>query len=487
MRPFLTFQALTQSEIQGSRQASRRRLSYHTIGQIVALCDVAGIVTASIFGQYLYKAFYLGERVNIDVVTGIGLITAFIYISLAHAAELYRLPRILAGKRCFAEISVMWVTSLLVLTALLFLLKIGTDFSRGALITFSVLQLPLLWIARTVAATTIGSMIESASVVGRVAVLIGHRDQIERFDKHDLLHNFGYAEAHRVFLNEAGTDKLASCRAAIDEAIVVARRIRAEEFVLAIGWHDTDLLAKVSQALQSSPLPVKLLPDHVVRSALTGRRTDTSMSPMITVEVQRAPMSVAERSIKRILDLVLASLAIMMLCPLFVLIAVAVKIDSSGPIIFKQRRNGFNRLEFQIFKFRTMRVLEDGQEIPQAQRHDPRVTRVGRLLRRTSIDELPQLFNVVRGDMSLVGPRPHALAHDNQYSSLIDAYCFRHHVKPGITGWAQVHGLRGETRCVDAMAQRIEFDLWYINNWSFVLDIRILARTFFVVMKHDAF
>ncbi|MDO8877972.1 MAG: sugar transferase, partial [Pseudolabrys sp.] len=143
----------------------------------------------------------------------------------------------------------------------------------------------------------------------------------------------------------------------------------------------------------------------------------------------------------------------------------------------RQKRNGFNGSVFSIYKFRSMRVLEDGAHIPQATRDDPRVTRLGRWLRRTSIDELPQLFNVLTGDMSLVGPRPHAVAHNNEYQTVVSNYAFRHHVKPGITGWAQVNGLRGKTQTVDLMAKRVEFDLWYINHWSLWLDLRIIIKT----------
>jgi exopolysaccharide biosynthesis polyprenyl glycosylphosphotransferase len=158
-------------------------------------------------------------------------------------------------------------------------------------------------------------------------------------------------------------------------------------------------------------------------------------------------------------------------------VALAVRLDSPGPILFRQSRNGFNGRPFRIYKFRSMTVLEDGPVVTQATRQDSRVTRVGRFLRRSSLDELPQLFNVLKGDMSLVGPRPHAIAHDDQYTQLVAKYAFRHHVKPGITGWAQVHGLRGETPSVELMRRRVDLDLQYIANYSLILDLRILVRT----------
>jgi undecaprenyl-phosphate galactose phosphotransferase/putative colanic acid biosynthesis UDP-glucose lipid carrier transferase len=195
------------------------------------------------------------------------------------------------------------------------------------------------------------------------------------------------------------------------------------------------------------------------------------------VEVQRGPLSRSEQAMKRVLDIVVASIALVVFLPLFLMTAVAVKLDSPGPVFFRQRRNGFNIKPFRIFKFRSMTVTEDGSQISQATKSDPRVTRVGGILRRSSVDELPQLLNVLKGEMSLVGPRPHALAHDDQYGKLLAEYAFRHHVKPGITGWAQVNGFRGETSHIEQMRKRVDFDLWYINHWSIWLDLRILLKT----------
>ena len=190
---------------------------------------------------------------------------------------------------------------------------------------------------------------------------------------------------------------------------------------------------------------------------------------------------------KRVLDILVSCAAVIISCPVFLIAAIAIKLDSPGPIIFRQRRRGFNAQEFVIFKFRTMTVLEDGPIVTQACQNDLRVTRIGKYLRRSSFDELPQLFNVLRGDMSLVGPRPHALAHDDHYRVHIADYACRHYVKPGITGWAQVHGLRGETASLEQMANRVKLDLWYINNSSPGLDLNILLRTCLEVLRDRAY
>jgi len=190
---------------------------------------------------------------------------------------------------------------------------------------------------------------------------------------------------------------------------------------------------------------------------------------------------------KSAFDRLVAATALIFLLPLLVLIAAAIKLTSPGPILFKQKRLGFNQQPVDVFKFRSMYSdrcdLHNAQEVKHATRDDPRVTPVGRFIRRTSLDELPQLLNVLRGDMSLVGPRPHAVAHDEYYATLIDGYLGRHRAKPGITGWAQVNGCRGEIHAIEDMRRRIELDLFYIDNWSLWFDFRILVRTAMICFR----
>lgn len=189
------------------------------------------------------------------------------------------------------------------------------------------------------------------------------------------------------------------------------------------------------------------------------------------------------RAAKRILDLLIATVALIILIPAFVAIAVLVRLDSQGPILFRQRRTGLNGRVFRILKFRTMTVVEDGDAITHAVRDDPRVTRVGDFLRKSSLDEMPQLINVILGHMSLVGPRPHALAHDAHYSALLPYYGQRFAVRPGLTGLAQVKGFRGEIRQLDCMAQRVDADVEYVKSWSIRSDIVILFQTIPLILR----
>ena len=202
------------------------------------------------------------------------------------------------------------------------------------------------------------------------------------------------------------------------------------------------------------------------------------------LSVYHRPLSPYGAGAKRLEDITISLLALLLLAPLFTAIAILVKVDSRGPVIFRQERVGFGNRRFFVFKFRTMRhKATSDPQVPQAKRNDPRVTRVGAVLRRFSLDELPQLFNVLRGDMSLVGPRPHAAAHNEKYALLIDGYLTRHRMKPGLTGWAQVHGERGRTETVQHMQRRLEYDLYYIANWSLYLDLKVMLMTIPAIIR----
>jgi undecaprenyl-phosphate galactose phosphotransferase/putative colanic acid biosynthesis UDP-glucose lipid carrier transferase len=209
-------------------------------------------------------------------------------------------------------------------------------------------------------------------------------------------------------------------------------------------------------------------------------------SAHVSAELEAGAQRLRASRIKRLLDVFGAAFGIIFLAPVLILVAVVIRLESPGPVLFRQRRTGRDGAVFQMFKFRTMYGVEDGSTIIQAKKHDPRVTRFGAFLRRTSIDELPQLLNVLKNEMSLIGPRPHALAHDNLYGGMIDDYRLRFLAKPGITGFAQVSGFRGATPDMEAMARRVALDLDYIAAWSLALDLRILVRTFLTGPFHPA-
>lgn len=235
--------------------------------------------------------------------------------------------------------------------------------------------------------------------------------------------------------------------------------------------------------LQDTTTSVYFLPDIYIFDLMQARFDNVGGMPVIAI--CESPFTGFNSLLKRVSDIVLATLIQIMLLPIMAIIAVTIKLTSKGPIIFRQRRYGLYGEEIMVYKFRSMTVAEDGAKVVQATKNDQRVTKVGGFLRKTSLDELPQFINVLQGRMSIVGPRPHAVAHNEQYRKLIKGYMLRHKVKPGITGWAQVNGLRGETDTLDKMEARIAYDLDYLRHWSLWLDMWIIVRTVLVVLKRE--
>jgi putative colanic acid biosynthesis UDP-glucose lipid carrier transferase len=233
--------------------------------------------------------------------------------------------------------------------------------------------------------------------------------------------------------------------------------------------------------LKDTTASVYFVPDMFVTDLIQGHASSVCGMPVISV--CETPFRARNGITKRFSDILFSLVILIMISPVLLVIAAAIKIDSRGPIIFKQRRYGLDGDEILVYKFRSMTVTEDGEAIQQAQVNDARITRLGAFLRKTSLDELPQFINVLQGRMSVVGPRPHAVAHNELYRKLIKGYMVRHKVKPGITGWAQVNGYRGETKTLDKMKARIDYDLDYLRNWSLSLDVIIILKTIRLVLK----
>jgi Undecaprenyl-phosphate glucose phosphotransferase len=465
------------------------RFSDGAIGVLFAAVDAVSITAASLVSSLVYYEFAYNEAADgvpgqTDVFFGLGIVAAILYLFVAKSWGLYGFAILVGFDRPWGRLVASWILVVLLLVLFMFLLKIGASFSRGTMLVYAVSAPVFVIGARTIAARYLRTAFERGAPVGRRAVVIGDRDQLAALTSLDLARRFAIAELGRVTLPAATTDAAALAArdsAAAAHAIDLARREMADEVVLAVSWADARRLDLLRESLRILPLPVRLLPDRTVGEILKQPIVHAGAS--LAVEMQRSPLTIAEQLQKRLFDVVLATAALLLLAPLFIAAAIAIKLESPGPVIFRQRRNGFNGRQFVIFKFRSMNVLEDGAAIEQARPRDPRVTRIGHILRRASIDELPQLYNVIRGEMSLVSPRPHALAHDDKYSELIAEYAFRHHMKPGITGWAQINGYRGETVRVEQMQKRVEYDLWYIDNWSLWLDFTVLVRTSFEVMR----
>jgi len=376
-----------------------------------------------------------------------------------------------------------WVMTFLVLVLVAFSLRIGTTFSRGAVFSFFLAGIPIVAATRVFVPRFLARTLYANAYRGSEVIIAAARGSSALPQISQELRARGCAGVHTMEFDAdcSGTDWPMERQKLLKRLLDTARIAGPGEIYLLSAAIPHERVQSIQSGLRLVPRAVYVVPADAVAGlfGLPVRRVGHS----IAIETQRVPMSSSARAVKRAIDIVVAASVLLFLAPMLLVIAALVKLDSSGPVFFRQRRNGYRGREFRILKFRTMTVLEDGAAVTQARRDDQRVTRVGRWLRKTSFDELPQLLNILRGEMSLVGPRPHAVAHDELYAKLIENYELRQHVKPGVTGWAQVNGLRGETPTVDLMFRRIEFDLWYAANSSVSLDLQILARTVFTVLR----
>ena len=336
----------------------------------------------------------------------------------------------------------------------------------------------LQWIAVSIGSTVVKrlsarpSTRRSAVVVG--AGPLGVKVANALADSEDLGVDFiGYFEDRaddRVHEHAAG-----QCLGKLGElgAYVLEHGIREVYITLPLGVQPR--IVKLLEELQGTTASLFFVPDVFGISIIQGRLQD--VHGVAVVGICETPFTGTNNLVKRASDLVLATLILVLIAPLLLVLAIGVKLSSTGPVIFRQRRNDLDGGEIVVYKFRSMTAQDNGDVVQQATKQDPRITRFGAFIRRTSLDELPQFINVLQGRMSIVGPRPHAVAHNEAYRQIIKAYMVRHKVKPGITGWAQVNGHRGETDTIEKMQARIECDLEYLRNWSLGLDLQIIVRT----------
>jgi putative colanic acid biosynthesis UDP-glucose lipid carrier transferase len=367
--------------------------------------------------------------------------------------------------------------------SMLFLLKATEDYSRATFffqllsVTAAVLGMRVLAHGRIQKAVAINR------IEARRAVLIGaaarHRHIVGRLRDAGvrIIRSVPFPEWPSDAATHDSEAAMGAERDVMRRLIEICRISKVDDIVILASTRDLRASAKLAGILSELPVSLHVIP--VEAEGLLGPAHLGELGSLVTIQLLHPPLTVFHRLTKRAFDFAAATLGLLLLAPLLVLAAVAIKLDSPGPVLFRQTRHGYNNEPIRVFKFRTMSTLEDGQAFRQAKRNDPRITKIGHLLRRTNIDELPQLFNVLLGEMSIVGPRPHPVALNKLFAQHISPFSRRHNVKPGITGWAQVNGYRGETDTLEKMQRRFECDVYYIDNWSFLLDIKIIVMTLF--------
>ncbi|MBA7561585.1 UDP-glucose:undecaprenyl-phosphate glucose-1-phosphate transferase [subsurface metagenome] len=463
--------------------------SFATIGHLLAMLDVTIILSTSWLASLLFHQLTETLPPNNNSLDGLAMVTACIFVFRMRDQGHYDVRRVQRSRLEISNIAKAWLFCAMILVSLIFLLKVGSSVSRGAALSFFGLGFVSLSVERSIVKAIIRYGVRSGAIGKRNLIVIGSEAEINGLRESDTLASLGVADARYFVLADAPSKD--GALSSVDDAVVTtavecARAHDLQQILIAIEWVDTGRLAAVQARLRFTPCEIKLLPDRHVREVTQFPRT--TLDPSLVVEVQRAPLDHVDRVLKRAVDLLLSVLGLFALTPLLAACAVLVRLTSPGPVLFVQDRNGFNGRVFRVYKFRTMTVMENAGMVIQATRGDPRVTPLGRFLRASSIDELPQLWNVLRGEMSIVGPRPHAVSHNDAFQKLLAEYAYRHHVKPGLTGWAQVNGSRGPTPSIDHVSRRVQLDLWYISNWTLWLDFAIMFRTISSLARHrDAF
>lgn len=399
-----------------------------------------------------------------------------------------------------------WLVIVGILIFLGYATKFHHQFSKQVLLTWFIVT-PLMLIASHMTVRGIVANLYHSGKL-RSAVIIGANDTSLKFIKHIaglpfLLINYqgffdersssriagsfgthGDEQTHSDLAAPASRpDDFGPRLGGLTDVLPYVQKHNIEMVFISLPMASQPRIQKLMDELPDTTTSIYFLPDIYIFDLMQARFEYVGDIPVVAMN--ESPFTGIDGVVKNVSDFVLALLIIVLISPLMLCIALAVKLTSPGPVIFKQRRYGLNGEEIIVYKFRSMTVTEDGAQIQQAKQNDQRLTKIGGFLRSTSLDELPQFFNVLEGKMSIVGPRPHAVAHNELYRKLIKGYMLRHKAKPGITGWAQVNGWRGETEVLEKMKARIEHDLYYLKNWSIWLDFWIIFKTIWIVVKKD--
>ncbi|NWK95849.1 undecaprenyl-phosphate glucose phosphotransferase [Sphingobium lactosutens] len=452
---------------------------------LMQICDFAALNIAVLFLSANEDAMVLGSSPIVS--SHLGLICGTVFVIVGQLTGAYESSLLFSVRRSWSRLFNAWLGTTLLLLSLGFLLRLMTSASRGSIFLWFIVGLAMLALLRLLLVTIARSLKRQGRFDRRCAIYGagGQGQDLARYiinhDKLTLSLTGFYDDRRQDRLDERLPIPLLG---GIDDLLAAIRKDEIDQVIIALPWAADARLRQVVGALAVTPVQIRLAPEKA--GFAFARMPVMLLGGLPVMTLLEKPMHGSRIIEKWAEDRTLSFLLLILLSPLFLLIALAIKMESRGPVFFVQRREGFNCRDFRIFKFRSMYVdLCQTDEIVQASKRDPRVTRVGAILRKTSLDELPQLLNVLLGEMSLVGPRPHApstRAGGRLFNEVLSSYVARHKVKPGLTGWAQVCGWRGETDTEDKLIKRIEHDLYYIENWSIWFDLYILLRTISAVL-----
>lgn len=456
------------------KQQGYLRTNQRLIGIIQILLDSIIIALAFITAYALYQGTPVNMPKHYWAAMIVGASTFYI---VALNTKLYQSWRSNQLYNHFSQLFRAWIITVLILMFLAWSLKLMSNYSRVIFTMWIVLTPLLLGFSRYVLRKVLGFFRSQGRNIKYIAV-VGNTLSAQALIT-EVVDNewMGYRIHGQYADGFENNQREESYTGDYSRLIEDVRRHRYDEVFIALPMAEEKLISELVMQLSECSTPVHIIPDLFTFNLLNARMSRIGNIPAISIF--DSPLDDVSGFVKRVEDLLLSSIILLFISPILLLIAMIIKLSSKGPVLFKQRRYGIGGEEIIVWKFRSMTVCEDDEHLVQASKNDSRITPLGAFLRRTSLDELPQFINVLQGGMSIVGPRPHAVAHNEQYRKSIHGYMLRHLVKPGITGWAQVNGWRGETDTLDKMEKRIEYDLQYIQNWSVFFDLKIIVLTIF--------
>lgn len=470
----------------GIAMIENKQFSAPVIAGLLRGADLVAVALAGVLAYYIRFGTFELKSYDTLVLVLVTLLAANVF----QAFKLYEFPRLVSDPVDSKRILLALITVAFVALFLGYVTKMTATFSRIWIGLWAVSAIVGVFAVRFNFRFQLGRLQAKGWLTRRI-VLVGAGPQGQRVAQHlaegatpgiTLVGIFDDRRS-RVPSTIAGQ----RIKGGVDTLLKFIRRERVDEVIVALPWTAEDRLLEIMRKLRTAPVDVRLCPEGVAFQF--GSRSFSDLNGLSVLNIYDRPLSSWRRVVKNVEDRVLATIILIFMMPLLVGVAIAIKFDSRGPVFFRQRRYGFNNELISVWKFRTLRhEATDWHDDKQVTRDDPRVTRLGAFLRKTSIDELPQFLNVIKGDMSIVGPRPHALkskAGGRVFEEAVAEYFARHRVKPGITGWAQVHGLRGETDTVEKLEKRLQYDLYYIDSWSLWLDLKIIAMTPFSLVQRD--
>jgi len=455
-------------------------LSSSVVTGIFSIIDAILLMAAGVFSfNNIIGGSVLEAELYPAAICFVWLVSLFLF----YYGGLYDFKAIMAPFRHMFRVAIACWTSFLLLMAAAYSMKISGDIARDWVFLYAAVCFAAIFATR-VAGYFIIRVLANAGILSRNVIIVGAGSQAEQLLQTMAAEHPRFNHVAGIFddrINRLGpTVGGVPVLGNLDDLVKYVRRNRVNDIIVTLPWNADERLVDIIGKLRELPADIHLGSD------LIGFRFPYKTSPnhfidVPMMQVVRLPLSGWSAGLKTVEDRILGAILLLIFSPLLAVVAIAIRLESKGPILFRQKRYGYNNHIFEIYKFRSMyHDRPPEKKVVQATRDDPRITKVGKIIRRTSLDELPQLLNVVDGTMSLVGPRPHAVDHNEEYGELIHGYFARHRVKPGITGWAQVNGLRGETDTLEKMEARVEHDTYYAEHWSLGFDLRILFKTVFV-------